>query len=881
MTNDGPSVAETQADLKAISRKLSSCEAALEGQGSYLGIRDPATLLGQLKTLQKKDEQLREVLLILLRAPPKARPPPPPPAALPAAPSTHPPTRPRPADVACGQHRQQPPSNGSHGTPCHGSSEADTAARRANAGAAAAAAPREAARFAPLPLRSPDSSSGRSPIPTRSGTGSAKTVSLHDALGILPPERAAPRAGAGPRDGSGGSAGGSSSSSSSSPAPSTSLALTYRPGQHALYRLTNSTPDGGGGHSGEGAASRTAKRGGSSSTSSSSSSASSCSWSSAVTTRAQPSSTGGSSTAASPSAGASSASGVGASAPGALPSSSNAEVGESGGGGGGTSSTPKSPAVESREAAAAKANTEMIKEELIEDIEDMVSSTMADGSSRLLMTGVGTAPAMAAARAGVEAAKLRDPTKSIAQNAYKVKEEIHSAVKTVVTSTVSEKPESMYSSATSALSHSFDIQNDGGMKRKAVDRRGRLPPPRPPSRAGSDDFRMVETISIDGTGSDGDDRIPGPSKPSPSQNEVQLLGAVGPPRGTAVAESARRQPAEAPSADEQAGPGDGGGQPGEPPHQRGPASLPAEAIIRDVAPYSEAVEPSVPSAESTVPPSRPARKRRKSAEAGGWRSRYNRNEFESGDALLASSSDDKSEGEEDWTGGGKRRASRHGGGDDADAEDGESDEFVDVGVEEDDDDLGVYGGGDGGRARSSKGVVEPVKKRSPPNAWKRRCADGDCQLGASFGMPGKPARFCSAHKDAGMVNVTHRRCEEPRCERQPSFNFAGMRRTKFCGSHKKSGMINVSSPRCDAGGCTIRPSFGFEGDRRAYLCDAHKKPGMINIRRKPRRSSSSSNSIRSVAEEDNPVTAAAKAWRCAQLAAAASAAGGSGVQWPS
>lgn len=43
--NPGPemelSVSETQAELKAVSRKLSSCEAALEGQGSYLGIRDP------------------------------------------------------------------------------------------------------------------------------------------------------------------------------------------------------------------------------------------------------------------------------------------------------------------------------------------------------------------------------------------------------------------------------------------------------------------------------------------------------------------------------------------------------------------------------------------------------------------------------------------------------------------------------------------------------------------------------------------------------------------------------------------------------------------------------------------------------------------------
>lgn len=35
-----PLVAETRAELRAVSKKLSSCEAALEGQGAYLGIRN-------------------------------------------------------------------------------------------------------------------------------------------------------------------------------------------------------------------------------------------------------------------------------------------------------------------------------------------------------------------------------------------------------------------------------------------------------------------------------------------------------------------------------------------------------------------------------------------------------------------------------------------------------------------------------------------------------------------------------------------------------------------------------------------------------------------------------------------------------------------------
>lgn len=751
-----------------------------------------ATLLGQLKTLQKKDEQLREVLLILLRAPS--------------------------ADVAYGQQRQQPPSNG---ISRHGSSQAKTAARRADAGAAAAAATADAAtsgaaaRLAPLPSRFPDSSSARSLIPVRLGTGSAKTVSLHDALGISPPETAAARAGSEPRDGSGGFAGGSSSS----PALSTRSVLTYRPGQHALYRLTNNKSGGGGGHgggkgavgrnassgagasdpapgsgdggrpsgtaaraddrSGERAASRTAERGkfSSSSSSPSPSSLSSCS---AARIRAQPSSTGGSSTATTLSAVASSVSGGGASASGALPSSSNAEVGESGSGGDGTSSTPKRPARESREAAAAKVNMK-IKEELIEDMQDdierEVSSTVADNSNRLLVTGVQTAAAAAAARVAMAlAARPRDPTKPRVAVCFEVKKEMNAAVEAAVTTTVSDKPDSILAtvlkrrvgaSAVHGWRNNFEIQDGGGVKRKAAERRSRLARPPPPrSRTGSDAVRVVEPISIDGTGDDEDDRISRPSKPPPSRNEVELLGAAAEPaRGTAEAESAERQPAEAPSADgQQGGPGDGGEKTGEQPHQPGPASLSAEAFIRDMALATfEAPEPRAPSVESAVPTARRARKRRKSAEAGGWRSRYNKNEFESGDALLASSSDGEGE-DEDWMGAGKRRASRHGGGDDADAENAESDELVDVGVEGDDDDLRVYGGG-GGRARNPKGVVELVKKRSPPNAWKRRCADGDCQLGASFGMPGKSAKYCSAHKDAGMVNVTHRRCEEPRCVR--------------------------------------------------------------------------------------------------------------------
>lgn len=191
----------------------------------------------------------------------------------------------------------------------------------------------------------------------------------------------------------------------------------------------------------------------------------------------------------------------------------------------------------------------------------------------------------------------------------------------------------------------------------------------------------------------------------------------------------------------------------------------------DGSPRATAVRPAVTPDGATAVDSprrgRPVRKRRKSAEAGGWRSRYNADEFELGDAALASN--DGSEESE---------SERERGGDSGETEDAEKVEAEDW--EEDDDAVVDVGGNDDGvdidadLDVDAAGAVENVggrrgggrrpriaKKRNPPNAWKRRCADGNCRLGASFGPEGKTAVYCSAHKDAGMVNVTHRRCEEP------------------------------------------------------------------------------------------------------------------------
>lgn len=49
-------LAETREDLRAVARKLSSCEDALEGRGAYLGITD-AVREGRPRIMQKKKKK--------------------------------------------------------------------------------------------------------------------------------------------------------------------------------------------------------------------------------------------------------------------------------------------------------------------------------------------------------------------------------------------------------------------------------------------------------------------------------------------------------------------------------------------------------------------------------------------------------------------------------------------------------------------------------------------------------------------------------------------------------------------------------------------------------------------------------------------------------
>lgn len=80
------------------------------------------------------------------------------------------------------------------------------------------------------------------------------------------------------------------------------------------------------------------------------------------------------------------------------------------------------------------------------------------------------------------------------------------------------------------------------------------------------------------------------------------------------------------------------------------------------------------------------------------------------------------------------------------------------------------------------------------------CEYYECTRQPTYGMDGQRAKFCSSHKEDGMIDVKNCRCKHPGCTRQPNYGHEGGR-AKYCSSHKLAKMVNVVSRRCEFPAC--------------------------------------------------------------------------------
>lgn len=76
------------------------------------------------------------------------------------------------------------------------------------------------------------------------------------------------------------------------------------------------------------------------------------------------------------------------------------------------------------------------------------------------------------------------------------------------------------------------------------------------------------------------------------------------------------------------------------------------------------------------------------------------------------------------------------------------------------------------------------------------------------------------------------RCEDPECQRQPTYGHKGDKRPRFCSTHKQPGMYDVIARRCEVPGCMTRAAFNFQGQKSVKYCAVHKEEGMENLKSK-------------------------------------------------
>eukprot|EP00903_Cladosiphon_okamuranus_P005352 g5347.t1 len=102
-----------------------------------------------------------------------------------------------------------------------------------------------------------------------------------------------------------------------------------------------------------------------------------------------------------------------------------------------------------------------------------------------------------------------------------------------------------------------------------------------------------------------------------------------------------------------------------------------------------------------------------------------------------------------------------------------------------------------------------------------RCAGPDCSKQPRFSMPGEKGKYCSKHREPGMVDVLYTPCAAQGCKKHPHFGHieGGPR---YCAQHRAEGMVDVKHRRCAVKSCRKdRMLIPGSANKRGKFCEVH------------------------------------------------------------
>jgi len=111
-----------------------------------------------------------------------------------------------------------------------------------------------------------------------------------------------------------------------------------------------------------------------------------------------------------------------------------------------------------------------------------------------------------------------------------------------------------------------------------------------------------------------------------------------------------------------------------------------------------------------------------------------------------------------------------------------------------------------------------------------------CEKNPSRGFAGEKAKYCEPHSKFfdNIEIISSGLCKwkngDEKCFQRASFNIQGKKTGVYCKKHKEENMIFVlSCNKCIEPGCKTRPSYNYLTEKERIYCSKHKKPDMYNI----------------------------------------------------
>jgi len=134
------------------------------------------------------------------------------------------------------------------------------------------------------------------------------------------------------------------------------------------------------------------------------------------------------------------------------------------------------------------------------------------------------------------------------------------------------------------------------------------------------------------------------------------------------------------------------------------------------------------------------------------------------------------------------------------------------------------------RIKNTKYLYKEIVRKWDGKTLGNVCEDSMCFKRPTFSNEDdENARFCTDHKEIGMIDIKNKTCIYKGCRTRPTFNSPGESSAIYCLLHKQAGMIDVISITCIYKGCRTRPTFNSPGESSAIYCLLHKQAGMIDV----------------------------------------------------